>query len=122
MTGQLTSPPTTLGRAPSIPATATMALIPGVGVEAGRVTRQGIAGTHMRVTVHGREEGHGPHDHDRHGHGHEHEHHHHHEHRSLGDAKARSRAAPVGVQSSAAISPGAVGTPASRWAVALRNR
>ena len=33
-------------------------------------------------------------------------------------AKARSRAAPVGVQSSAAISPGAVGTPASRWAVA----
>ena len=64
------------------------ALIPGVGVEAGRVTRQGIAGTHMRVTVRGREEGHGPHDHDRHGHGHEHEHHHHHEHRSLGDITA----------------------------------
>ena len=66
------------------------ALIPGVGVEAGRVTRQGIAGTHMRVTVHGREEGHGPHDHDHHGHGHEHEHehHHHHEHRSLGDITA----------------------------------
>ena len=64
------------------------ALIPGVGVEAGRVTRQGIAGTHMRVTVYGREEGHGPHDHDRHGHGHEHEHHHHHEHRSLGDITA----------------------------------
>ena len=62
------------------------ALIPGVGVEAGRVTRQGIAGTHMRVTVRGREEGHGPHDHDRHGHGHEH--HHHHEHRSLGDITA----------------------------------
>ena len=63
------------------------ALIPGVGVEAGRVTRQGIAGTHMRVTVRGREEGHDPHDHDHHGHGHEHEHHHHHEHehRSLGD-------------------------------------
>lgn len=64
------------------------ALIPGVGVEAGRVTRQGIAGTHMRVTVRGREEGHGPHDHDHHGHGHEHEHHHHHEHRSLGDITA----------------------------------
>ena len=64
------------------------ALIPGVGVEAGRVTRQGIAGTHMRVTVYGREEGHGPHDHDHHGHGHEHEHHHHHEHRSLGDITA----------------------------------
>ena len=64
------------------------ALIPGVGVEARRVTRQGIAGTHMRVTVRGREEGHGPHDHDRHGHGHEHEHHHHHEHRSLGDITA----------------------------------
>ena len=66
------------------------ALIPGVGVEAGRVTRQGIAGTHMRVTVRGREEGHGPHDHDHHGHGHEHEHehHHHHERRSLGDITA----------------------------------
>ena len=68
------------------------ALIPGVGVEAGRVTRQGIAGTHMRVTVRGQEEGHGPHDHDHHGHGHEHEHehehHHHHERRSLGDITA----------------------------------
>ena len=70
------------------------ALIPGVGVEARRVTRQGIAGTHMRVTVRGQEEGHGPHDHDHHGHGHEHEHehehehHHHHERRSLGDITA----------------------------------
>lgn len=55
------------------------ALIPGVSVEAEPVRRQGIAGTHMRITVHGREEG---------DHHHEHEHHHHHEHRALADIEA----------------------------------
>ena len=53
------------------------ALLPGVGLEAEAVRRQGIAGTHMRVAVHGQEEGH-----DRH-----HEHHHH-EHHSLADIEA----------------------------------
>ena len=55
------------------------ALLPGVSVEAERVTRQGLAGTHMRVVIHGREEGDGHHHH-------HHEHHdHHHEHHSLED-------------------------------------
>ncbi len=57
-------------------------LLPGVTLTAETVTRQGIAGAHMRVAVHGREEGH-HHDHD---HDHEHHHHHHH-HRSLGDIR-----------------------------------
>ena len=57
------------------------ALLPGVRLEAEAVRRQGIAGTHMRVVVHGQEEGH---DH-RHGHYHEH---HHHEHHSLADIEA----------------------------------
>ena len=52
-------------------------LLPGVTLTAESVTRQGIAGAHMRVVVHGREEGHHHHDHD-------HEHHHH---RSLGDIR-----------------------------------
>lgn len=52
-------------------------LLPGVTLTAESVTRQGIAGAHMRVVVHGREEGH---------HHHDHEHHHHH-HRSLGDIR-----------------------------------
>lgn len=52
------------------------ALLPGVSVETERVTRQGLAGTHMRVVIHGREEGH---DH------HHHHHDHHHEHHSLAD-------------------------------------
>ena len=52
-------------------------LLPGVRLEAEAVRRQGIAGTHMRVAVHGQEEGH-----DRH-----HEHHHH-EHHSLVDIEA----------------------------------
>ena len=51
------------------------ALLPGVTVEAEPVRRQGIAGTHMRVAVHGQEEGH---EHD----------HHHHEHRALADIEA----------------------------------
>lgn len=56
------------------------ALLPGVSLEAERVQRQGISGTHMRVLIHGQEEGHG------HTHHHEHSHdHHHHEHRSLAD-------------------------------------
>ena len=66
------------------------ALIPGVTLEAETVRRQGIAGTHMRVVIHGREEGehhHHHHDHD-HPHDHEHEHHHHHEHHSLADIEA----------------------------------
>ena len=51
-------------------------LLPGVAVEAERAVRQGIAGTHMRVIIHGQEEGHGHHC------GQDH---HHHEHRSLRD-------------------------------------
>ena len=54
-------------------------LIPGVSVTAEKVTRQGIAGTHMRVVIHGEEEGH----HHSHDHGH-----HHHEHRSLAEIEA----------------------------------
>lgn len=66
-------------------------LLPGVSLEAEPVLRQGIAGTHMRVRIHGQEEGHGhshEHEHD-HSHGHEHDHghghghDHGHEHRSL---------------------------------------
>ena len=65
-------------------------LLPGVTLEAESVRRQGIAGTHMRVVIHGQEEGH----HHEHGHGHHghehghHEHHHHHEHHSLADIEA----------------------------------
>ncbi|MBD5160657.1 MAG: nickel pincer cofactor biosynthesis protein LarC [Oscillibacter sp.] len=55
------------------------ALLPGVTVEAERVTRQGVAGTHMRVVIHGQEEDGREHRH------HDHDHHHHHEHRSLAD-------------------------------------
>lgn len=60
------------------------ALCPGVTLEVEPVRRQGIAGTHMRVAVHGHEEGHGGHVHD---HG-PHEHHHHHEHHSLANIEA----------------------------------
>ncbi len=70
-------------------------LIPGVEVTAEKVTRQGIAGTHMRVVIHGEEEGHDHHHHDHHDHDHGHHHHHdhhdhshHHEHRGLGDIEA----------------------------------
>ena len=56
------------------------ALLPGVTLEAEAVRRQGIAGTHMRVAVHGHEEG-GHHHHHDHGH----DEHHHHEHHSLAD-------------------------------------
>ena len=59
-------------------------LLPGVAVEAERVLRQGIAGTHMRVTVHGREEGQHRHEHEHH---HSHEHHPH-QHRSLADIES----------------------------------
>ena len=45
-------------------------LLPGVTLAAEAVTRQGICGTHMRVQIHGHEEGCGHHDH--------HDHHHHH--------------------------------------------
>jgi len=49
-------------------------LLPDVTLEAEPVVRQGISGTHMRVRVHGQEEGH--------------EHHHHHAHRSPADIDA----------------------------------
>ena len=60
-------------------------LLPGVTLTAEAVTRQGIAGAHMRVAVHGQEEGHHHHDHEE-GHHNNNEHHHHH-HRSLGDIR-----------------------------------
>ena len=69
-------------------------LDPALRVEAEAATRQGMAGTHMRVHVHGREEGHEhyhDHSHDHHhggeqehDHGHVH-HHYQHEHRTLAD-------------------------------------
>ena len=57
--------------------------LPGVHVEAAPGVSGGIAGTHMKVTVHGQEEL--EHDHDHHGHEHDHHHdhghdHHHHDH------------------------------------------
>lgn len=58
------------------------ALLPSVAVEAEAVRRQGIAGTHMRVVIHGREEASG------HSHPGQEHHHHHHEHRSLADIRA----------------------------------
>lgn len=64
------------------------ALLPGVSLEAEPVRRQGIAGTHMRVVIHGQEEGHEHHHNHEHKHEHDHEHHHHHEHRSLADIQA----------------------------------
>ena len=63
--------------------------LPGVHLEAEKGQTCGIAGTHMRVTVHGEEElpgdcgheHHHHHGHEHHHHAHEHEHHHHaHEH------------------------------------------
>ena len=72
------------------------ALLPGVTLEAENVQRQGIAGTHMRVVIHGHEEGHGGHDHaHHHEHAHEHGHHHHHEHHSLADIEAMIDAFPL---------------------------
>ena len=80
------------------------ALLPGVEVRPQAARRQGIAGTHMSVLIHGEEEGaerphdhehdHGhAHDHDHgHDHSHEHEHthedHHGHQHRALADVLA----------------------------------
>lgn len=60
------------------------ALLPGVSLEAEPVRRQGIAGTHMRVAIHGQEEGREHH----HEHEHHHHHEHHHEHHSLADIQA----------------------------------
>ena len=61
--------------------------LPGVRVEADAAVTSGIAGTHMKVTVHGAEEDDHHHDHDHehehdhhHGHDHEHDHHHNHDH------------------------------------------
>lgn len=70
-------------------------LLPGVSLTAEPVTRQGIAGTHMRVLIHGREEGH-VHEHDHHDHHHDHDHtHHHHEHHALSDIEAMIDAFPL---------------------------
>ena len=55
--------------------------LPGVHVTAEKCVKCGITGTHVRVTVHGEEEGHGHHGHD-HAHEHEREHEHHHHHHS----------------------------------------
>lgn len=65
------------------------ALIPGVKLEAEGVTRQGIAGTHMRVDIHGQEEGH------ERRRMHDHHQDHHHEHRSLADIHAMIDAFPL---------------------------
>ena len=53
--------------------------LPGVEVSPAAAKTEGIAGTHMKVTVHGLEEHEHGHHHDGgHEHGHSHEHHHHH--------------------------------------------
>ena len=65
------------------------ALIPGVKLEAEGVTRQGIAGTHMGVDIHGQEEGH------ERRRMHDHHQDHHHEHRSLADIHAMIDAFPL---------------------------
>jgi len=61
--------------------------LPGVEVAPVPAKTGGIAGTHMQVTVHGREEHehdhHHEHDHE-HGHDHEHDHEHHHDHATPG--------------------------------------
>lgn len=51
--------------------------LPGVEVAPVAAKTSGIAGTHMRVTVHGQEEHGHHHGHEHHGHHHEHHHHHH---------------------------------------------
>ena len=58
------------------------ALLPGVEVRPQAARRQGIAGTHMSVLIHGEEEGaERPHDHEHdHGHAHDHDHGHDHSH------------------------------------------
>lgn len=71
--------------------------LPGVTVAREPMTKCGIGGTHMRVTVNGEEEeSHDAHDHHDHEHEHEHDHdhdhehhHHHHSHSSLADITAR---------------------------------
>ncbi len=54
--------------------------IPGLQLKAEAMVKQGITGTHMRVTVHGEEEESHDHDHEHHHHHHEHDHDHEHEH------------------------------------------
>lgn len=66
-------------------------LLPGVTLEAEPVTRQGISGTHMRVRIHGQEEGHG----------HSHGHHHHHRSPAGIDAMIDSFPLPEAVRTSA---------------------
>lgn len=72
--------------------------LPGVRVETEPSVKCGITGTHMKVTVAGKEEEsldasdhdhHHDHDHEHeHEHDHEHEHHHHHHHASMADIEA----------------------------------
>lgn len=58
-------------------------LLPGVEITVEAVDRRGIAGTHIRVVIHGQEEGH------EHPHAHHHDHHeHHHAHHTLADIEA----------------------------------
>ena len=55
--------------------------LPGVRVEASPAVTSGIAGTHIKITVHGEEEDEHLHHHEHdHGHHHDHKHHHDHEH------------------------------------------
>ena len=62
--------------------------IPSVHYEASAMSKCGIGGTHMRVTIHGHEED-TNHDHHDHTHTHDHDHgYHHHEHRSMADIAA----------------------------------
>ena len=66
--------------------------LPGVAFQRETVQRGGISGAHIRVTVHGAEEG----DHDHaHAHDHEHHHHHHHGHSGMGEIGALIAALPV---------------------------
>ncbi len=62
--------------------------LPGVHMEAERVSRCGIQGTHMRVLVDGVDESEMYHAHEHeHEHDHDHDHHHAHHHTSLGDIR-----------------------------------
>ena len=60
--------------------------IPGVTITAERNVKCGITGTHMRVTVHGAEEGE---------HIHSHHHHHHHHHGSMDDIRSIVSGLPI---------------------------
>ena len=79
--------------------------LPGVAFQRETVQRGGISGAHIRVTVHGAEEGDHDDDHDHeHEHEHEHEHHHHHEHSGPTEIGALIAALPVSEQVRADVS------------------